>query len=185
MNSIEIGDGYAIIHITGNKINGDVLIDIEDIDLVKERSWYIKDGSPNNYVACKLNNKTVKLHRFILGVTNRKDIVDHINRNTLDNRRCNLRIVDSTTNNLNCSISKNNTSGRTGVYYKEKHGNSTGGLWVAQCTVNFNKMCKRFSVKKYGYDEAFRLACETRKKWEEENNILTEKSSTTIETEDD
>jgi hypothetical protein len=45
--------------------------------------------------------KLRKLHRVILGITDPKVLVDHINGNTLDNRRCNLRITDSQGNRLN------------------------------------------------------------------------------------
>ena len=40
--------------------------------------------------------------------------VDHINRNTLDNRKCNLRIVTQFQNNQNQS---HNTSGKVGVSF--------------------------------------------------------------------
>ena len=59
-----------------------------------------------------LNRK--RLHRIIMD--DPEDlIVDHINRNPLDNRRDNLRIVSIQENNMNLSIRKTNKSGVSGV----------------------------------------------------------------------
>lgn len=52
--------------------------------------------------------------------------VDHINRNRLDNRRCNLRLTDRGGNTRNCSRNRKNTSGYKGVY-----GPDRSGHWVA------------------------------------------------------
>ena len=45
--------------------------------------------------------KQVKLHHFIIGTPLDDMQVDHINRNKLDNRLCNLRIVDRFVNAVN------------------------------------------------------------------------------------
>ena len=42
--------------------------------------------------------------------------IDHINRNPLDNKRDNLRIISRSGNCVNRGKCSNNTSGRTGVY---------------------------------------------------------------------
>lgn len=180
MNTYIEKENYYEIHITGNKHDGIILIDKEDYDRCKERSWYIKDGNPVKYVACKYKGKTTKLHRYLLNVTDSKVIVDHIDRDTFNNRRNNLRETDSTTNNKNCSMSKNNTSGRTGVYYTESRG-TRSDCFKAQVGHGENRKTKSFSIKKYGYDKAYELACKQREEWEKEFNILTEKRSTTIE----
>ena len=68
-----------------------------------------------------------------LGKTDEDDrIIDHINRDKLDNRKCNLRISDKTGNNRNVGLQKNNTSGITGVGW-----NRQMNKWIAQITVNY------------------------------------------------
>lgn len=49
-------------------------------------------------------------------------VIDHLNRNRLDNRRQNLRITGPSDNSQNKSVSKNNTTGFMGV--ERKKGNS-------------------------------------------------------------
>ncbi len=60
------------------------------------------------------------LHRVLLGVTDPKVIVDHINGNGLDNRRCNLRITNKVGNALNMSVNKNKKSGLPKGVYKKR-----------------------------------------------------------------
>lgn len=91
-----------------------VFISLESSLLVKNFKLYLrKDG----YVAFKNNEeqKTYLLHRYLMGNPKGKVEVDHINRNKLDNRLENLRIVPLTINRINSDMMKNNTSGVIGV----------------------------------------------------------------------
>lgn len=56
----------------------------------------------------------VTLHRVIMNPACGVE-VDHINRDRLDNRRCNLRLTDRGGNARNCSRNRKNTSGYKGV----------------------------------------------------------------------
>ena len=86
-------------------------IDVSDYELIKNYTWH----QCNGYIVGKVDKKEIKLHRFLLNVSV-GDEVDHINRNPLDNRRTNLRVVDRSANCINRGVGKNNTSGHKGVY---------------------------------------------------------------------
>lgn len=95
-NDYILHDDYGELLILNE--NGDikarVLIDIDDIDRLKKYSFRYQDGF---YVKTVDKNKTKYLHRLVMNYDGDLEI-DHINRNKLDNRKCNLRIVDRKTN---------------------------------------------------------------------------------------
>ena len=94
------------------KINlkGKILIlDKEDyISLYKEHSWYLKPSGSNFYVirtiryGIRSENKKMRvlLHRIVVSAK-KGEVVDHINGNTLDNRKRNLRICTQHQNMMN------------------------------------------------------------------------------------
>ena len=74
--------------------------------------WYLNRTSANTAYA--RNRKLGYLHRLILNPPKNR-IVDHINGDTLDNRRENLRIVTAKLNTVNRPKPFVNTSGYKGV----------------------------------------------------------------------
>jgi len=64
-------------------------------------------------------NRFVYLHREIVGA-NKAQYVDHINRDTLDNRRENLRLVTNSQNGMNQRRNSSNTSGVKGVSWNKR-----------------------------------------------------------------
>ena len=76
----------------------EILLNDEDVWLLDALAWRI---STKGYVEATVYGangwrKTVKLHHFIMGTPIWEgEHIDHINRNKLDNRRMNLRWVDS------------------------------------------------------------------------------------------
>lgn len=69
------------------------LIDDTDAPLVLARKWYaLAAHHRHTYAMTTMKSCPVSLHRFLLQPGPRL-VVDHINRNGLDNRRENLRMV--------------------------------------------------------------------------------------------
>lgn len=115
-NEYVIVDEIAYVKMmTSDKV---MLCDADDWEQWKQYYWNIsKDG----YVRAFVDGKTVVYHHHLLDA---KDgyVRDHINRNRLDNRKCNLRYATFHANSLNKSISKVNTSGYCGVAYEKRIG---------------------------------------------------------------
>jgi hypothetical protein len=88
------------------------LIDSDMAEKVSESYWR---KNSNGYIVSKQSGrKNLLLHRFVLGVGGNV-IVDHINRDKTDNRRENLREVNTAQNASNKSLQSNNTTGYVGV----------------------------------------------------------------------
>jgi hypothetical protein len=120
------------------------LVDDDDFELVSKYKWhvtykgyaetsiYLGGGRKNRKV------KKLKMHRVILEKHNliQEDLeTDHINRNKLDNRKSNLRMVTNQLNQLNTGLRKDNTSG-----YKGVHWDKLNKKWRAQINYNGKKI---------------------------------------------
>lgn len=100
-------------------------IDKSDYNLLKCYKLRVLESKKHNkrYIRCRFEGKepTILLHRLIMS-PKKHEKIDHINGNTLDNRKKNLRITNYIGNNQNAKIRKDNTSGYRGVYkYKNKY----------------------------------------------------------------
>jgi hypothetical protein len=94
-------------------------LDDEDAHLLYGRSWFVDS---EGYVGSNSSRKTgarrrVRLHRLLLNAT-KGHIVDHINRNKLDNRRANLRFVTHSENTFNSDTRPTSVSQYKGVSKK-------------------------------------------------------------------
>jgi hypothetical protein len=115
---VVIKDDFAEVTLYNRKNEevGKTLVDLDDLEKVKDIKWYLKkDGYA---ISC-----FTSLSHFILDFNSTPNlVVDHINRNRLDNRKSNLRIVDCRQNTINRSKQYDNTSGIVGVCWdKEKN----------------------------------------------------------------
>ena len=118
-----------------------VLFDTEDYNRIKHLHWNVeKDAKGKFYVR---NSKLkLKLHRLIME-TPEDSVVDHLNHNTLDNRKVNLK---------NCTVRENNQN----VNPMNKYPNRTTGEYGLCCSEvtykNGNKIYKywRFIVQVKG-----------------------------------
>lgn len=104
------------IHVINRKGQSfDILVDDEDFAFVSQASWYCtKNG--NNYYAANDSffGKKTYMHRLVSNASKGKD-VDHINGNSLDNRKQNLRICTRQQNICNAKKGVDCTSQYIGV----------------------------------------------------------------------
>ena len=139
MISVELFGAYGVLRIDASEF----LFDAEDLPLVESRSWYKdKDGY---LISCYYFNgrcRFVRFHRIVMDAKPWQ-VVDHINKNRADNRKCNLRCCRRSENDRNRSIYSTNTSGVTGVYFDRKRGK-----WAASISYNKKRMLiGRFAEK--------------------------------------
>lgn len=92
------------------------LVDDRDYARLTKHSWCI-DGS--GYAIGWHAERIIRMHRLIMRAK-KGQLVDHINRNKLDNRRRNLRFATSSQNALNSKLRNTNTSGVRGLWWNHR-----------------------------------------------------------------
>src|SRR5450631_1957406 len=99
------------------------LVDDEDYENLISMKWhalYNKNGD-SFYAHHSVYNKgkspsVIRMHRYLMGANDPNLDVDHIDGNTLNNQKYNLRICESHKNTSNLhGLKSNNTSGYRGV----------------------------------------------------------------------
>ncbi len=78
------------------------IVDDDDFERLIQWKWYATKDKSRCFYAVRSNNISIKMHRVILGAKGGDGkIADHINGNTLDNRKANLRFCTSSQNSQN------------------------------------------------------------------------------------
>jgi hypothetical protein len=140
------------------------LVDDEDYESLSRFKWYAEedDGGKRVYAfrnvrdAVTRKRRTISMHRSILGTPPGMD-TDHINKNSLDNRRGNLRVATRPQNASNTRTLKparaSPTSKYRGVSWTDRSPH-----WVAQIKMNGeHRSIGRFRNERtaaYAYDDA-------------------------------
>ena len=116
-----------------SKVHGivKVKIDKENMEKCSKLTWHYAKNKDSKYIQTRIKGKMIKLHRYIMNMNNSNLVVDHINRNPLDNRKSNLRICSYKENSFNKSIRVDNTSGIPGVSFHK-----TNKKWRAKIKYN-------------------------------------------------
>lgn len=104
------------------------IIDKEDEERIKSRHWYaITSGKyVGVHITIEGSNKILYLHNFIMNRFDfpgkgAKKTVDHINRNGLDNRKVNLRVISQSLQNVNQKKKKRTAVLPEGISELPKH----------------------------------------------------------------
>ena len=129
-------------------------VDAVDLALASEHGWCVltsKDGS-RIYFHRSRGTARQLLHRLITGAR-KGQVVDHINRNTLDNRRKNLRIGTQSLNLKNSVKHRDNASGLKGVVWNE-----SCHKWSAYICNNYKRKYLGLFPSKRKAHEAYKKA---------------------------
>ena len=77
-----------------------VVVDDDDLPSVSRHNWRVRATRTNLYAAAHIGTRGVLIHRLIMGAK-KGQIVDHIDRDGLNNQRSNLRFVTPKENRAN------------------------------------------------------------------------------------
>lgn len=119
----------AVISLTQDRF---AIVDEDDALLLDQWRWYYSKGgyAVRNARRETKQRRKIWMHRQIMNAPEDME-VDHINGNTLDNRRINLRLCNHVENVRNQHIARGATSRYKGVSW-----DSRSGKWQAQ--IGFN-----------------------------------------------
>lgn len=107
------------------------ICDEEDWEKLRIYTWY---ENSKGYAETRIKGRLRRMHQLVLSQIDGY-IVDHINRNKLDNRRVNLRYATQSVNMINQSMNSRNTTGIRGVTKAEK------GRYRAQINIRGKHIC--------------------------------------------
>ena len=134
--------GYIVFYPTRG---GTLIVDGEDRHIIDNNVWTWEKNSASfinqAWIAEEKRTHRVSLSRFLMKAKP-SQVVDHINGNTLDNRRCNLRVCAKAQNNIN----KTKTSGVRSSKYKGVFWENSCNRWRVQ--IRFEGVRKHVGVFK-------------------------------------
>lgn len=128
------------------------VVDSTDYDQISGFSWQAKwDENTKMFRAERTirledgKRRTLGMHRVVMGDP-KGLLIDHKNHNTLDNRRCNLRICNSSQNAMHRKVRSSNKLGLKGVV-------RNGSGFAAYVSINRKKMhLGTFPTKELAYE---------------------------------
>jgi hypothetical protein len=152
---LRFGDPYRRIFLGEGRFT---LVDPPDYYRFNNFQWCAKENGPRIYAVrliadSRNRTKILSLHREIMNPPEGL-LVDHKNRNTLDNRRENLRLATHSQNQCNKSKTSKKTSSRfIGVFFEK-----SSAKWVARIALRGKRFwLGRFSSEidaAHAYDAA-------------------------------
>lgn len=125
-------DSTRKIELTQGKF---AIVDKEDFDDLNKHKWHYAQGYARRNVRLKSGKRKIIFMHRVIAETPENLITDHINGNTLDNRKKNLRNIPPELNTLNA---RKKTPGRSlykGVTFHKRKVDKFG-KWVARIQVN-------------------------------------------------
>lgn len=133
-NYIEKEDWYEL------EVDGCIVkFDKEDFDIISQYRWKLLPC--NNNIYCRATTREL-MHRVIFKDLKPNEVVDHISHDSLDNRKCNLRVCSYSDNCQNLLLNKS--------YTKSKHTYITvDNRWNTRYKVRITINGKRINFGEY------------------------------------
>lgn len=148
---VDGSSAYVLVKRNSGKLDH-VVVDATDLDKISQfpYTWNITQGYARGHLPRNGNKRGyVSMHRMITDAP-KGSVVDHINHNTLDNRKSNLRICSTSENAQNrLGAQRNSKSGIRGVTWDEKYK-----LWI----VTYKKEGQIYQVGRFRSREEARKA---------------------------
>src|SRR3990167_1297487 len=121
------------IKLTGKHFTGKfILVDDEDYDFLNQWKWYGLKCGDNVYarrhttLGCSDLIKRIFMHHAIIGNPPKGEVTDHVDGNSLNNQRSNLRFCTQSQNSQNRKKMVNTSSKYKGVSF-----NKNENKWIA------------------------------------------------------
>lgn len=104
----------------------EIIIDEDDYEYLSKYTWYRLVGRNTTYARCNLNGKTKMITHILADKYNwdvKNNVVDHINRNGLDNRKINLQVITQQENMIkDCGWKNKKYNTPKNIYYVKSSG---------------------------------------------------------------
>ena len=148
-----LDNSYRLIPLTQGL---NALVDASDFDWLSQWNWYAnwKNKSKMFYAARRRDDGhgLIYMHHVIFG----SKAVDHWNRDSLDNRRTNLRKCTKTQNQHNLFMAGSNTTGYKGICWDESRGKWRAEIRSSGKRIHLGRFVSKEEAA-LAYDAAARL----------------------------
>ncbi len=104
-----------------------MLVSVIDYSIASQQKWSI---DKTGYAVAKVGERKKSFHRLVMSAC-QSDLIDHINRDPLDNRRSNLRLADRSLNSHNRTKKPGTSSQFVGVSWR-----ASKRRWEAEIRIN-------------------------------------------------
>ena len=126
-------------------------VDDEDYIELSKYKWFAQYNGYTTYVR---TSDGKLMHRIILN-PEKDEVIDHRDRNALNNTRENIRVCTRAQNTINRGKFKNNKSGHKGIHLDKKKN-----LWIVQISLGGKRV---FKAKRSNLNEAIKINTAKRK----------------------
>lgn len=116
---------------TDGSVRAYALVDAADADWVNQWRWHLDGDYAARMDKSSGVKRPVRMHRALLGLTPSDHVVvDHVDRNTLNNRRQNLRAIPGWGNQQNIRNRTGSRSAHRGVTFHSQTGKWRARVWM-------------------------------------------------------